>query len=241
MIVEHNLDVVTKKYDLHHTNHTHCSRVLHSMNKLLHKISESNLLAKCGSAAGRPGATVMNNPIMSASSPESGAPRSKKSEPSAAMSSYTDTLLSHYAAGAHIDKEEVLRSSLERASIDGADASSDGVTAAAAESAPEEQLFQKGAAVVQNSSEQDEEFIKQHLGELYAHIEPYNHAHCSDCTCVYSMANECLMHLAASQHQSQECSVRLNKLVQDFKERVKEDADRLEALDWGGHNHVHLA
>ena len=239
MIVEHNLDVVTKKYDLHHTNYTHCSRVLHSMNKLLHKISESNLLAK-NSSAGRPGATVMNNPIMSATS-ESGAPRSKKSEPSAVMSSYTDTLLSHYAAGAHIDQQEVLRSSLERASIDSVDASLDTATAAAVKSTAEEQVFQRGAAVVQNSSEQDEEFIKQHLGELYAHIEPYNHAHCSDCTCVYSMANECLMHLAASQHQSQECSMRLNKLVQDFKERVKEDADRLEALDWGGHNHVHLA
>jgi hypothetical protein len=49
--------------------------------------------------------------------------------------------------------------------------------------------------------------------------EPFDHTQCSDCSLVYGMGNDCLMHLAATQHIASEASRRLMKLL-ELRERV---------------------
>lgn len=262
LIVEHNLDVISRKHDVHHSNYTHCSRVLHSMNNLLFKISTHNIAAQQTEKATF--TTVTNNPIMASSStPLSplAAAFSKitvaKSLPdnndtnippisNTAVSSYTDSALSRYAANAHIEKEDLrLSDSCAGQSLLDETLQSSSSDENQNHSVPPVAGERHGSFVTENEMRQrevrEEQFIRDHLGDVFVEIEPYNHSHCSDCTCVYSMANECLMHLAASQHQSQECASRIRRLVGEFKERVKVDAERLDALDWGGHNHVNLA
>ena len=39
-----------------------------------------------------------------------------------------------------------------------------------------------------------------------------SHAGCQDCSCVYMMANECLMNLATAQHVAEESTKRLEKI-----------------------------
>jgi hypothetical protein len=233
LIVEHNLDVVSRKHDVHNSNFTHCSRVLHSMNKLLHKISVQNVQQQNASLMST---TVTNNPIM-ISSTTSATPVSPSVAPSGINKDVInhESVSSHRAANTHMDADVVLK--LPVASV-----------AAPVDDEPHQHqpssLLAEGdtksttapEAELQLREIREEQFIREHLGDVFVEIEPYNHIHCNDCTCVYSMANECLMHLAASQHQSQEAASRMHKLMFEFKERIREDAERLEALDWGGHN-----
>lgn len=60
----------------------------------------------------------------------------------------------------------------------------------------------------------------------------YDHRNCQDCALVFSMGNDCLMHLAASQHIAQESAKRLMKLY-ELREKVKDNAATLESQDWG--------
>ncbi len=60
----------------------------------------------------------------------------------------------------------------------------------------------------------------------------YDHSNCQDCALVFSMGNDCLMHLAASQHIAQESARRLMKLY-ELRERVRDNANTLETYDWG--------
>lgn len=239
---------------MHHSNFTHCTRVLNSLNKTLLKISAQNLAAKTAAAA--TAKTTMNNPIRA------------KSTPASSTSSYSDTLLSHYAATAHVSEETVRQqardSTQHQSETEGGTANDSHPASKSDEDPPPaveyhelhaphplHQVVQTAAEVAAHEEElrlkhlADEQFIAEHLSSgsdmQYEEIPPYDHQHCSDCTCVYGMANECLMHLAASQHQASECGSRLRRLVGEFKEALREDADKLEALDWGGHNHVHLA
>lgn len=268
LIVEHNLDVISRKHDVHYSNFTHCSRVLHSLNNLLHKISVQNLAAQQTDKV--MSATVTNNPIMASPSiplsPLAAAFRTivKSSPPdiidthsthnNTIVSTYTDSTLSHYDVNVVLSDSSAGQQSKNEASH-----SSDSYPTAALPVGPSgnqnlaassvagagESHGVKASFVTEEELRQrefrEEQFIRDHLGDVFVEIEPYNHSHCSDCTCVYSMANECLMHLAASQHQSQECVSRIRRLESEFKERVREDAERLDALDWGGHNHVNLA
>jgi len=64
-------------------------------------------------------------------------------------------------------------------------------------------------------------------------IAPYDHSQCSDCTLVYGMANECAMHLAASQHFAEEGSSRLQKLCY-LREQINELVHQLEDVDLDG-------
>ena len=64
-------------------------------------------------------------------------------------------------------------------------------------------------------------------------IEAYNHCQCSDCSVVPSISNDCSMHLAAIQHQAQESTIRLQKLL-ELRERVRRRGEVLEGYDWGG-------
>jgi hypothetical protein len=47
----------------------------------------------------------------------------------------------------------------------------------------------------------------------------YDHAGCQDCSLGFVMGNDCLMHLAASQHIAEESAKRLMKLM-ELRERV---------------------
>lgn len=206
LLIEHNLDVISRRYDSHYANYNHCSRVLHSMNKLLQKIATHNFNIKHNISP-----TMTNNPIKQR------------------------TLSGAEAAATHDTNSSSGASSTEVVEVKNPAMDSSRLSANL-ESSTTTPVIHKPSDNID-----DEEFLAANLGECYEKISPYDHVHCSDCSCVYSMANECLMHLAASQHQAQECMLRLNKLVMDIKERLKEDADKLESLDWGGHNHVHLA
>jgi hypothetical protein len=64
-------------------------------------------------------------------------------------------------------------------------------------------------------------------------IPPYDHALCSDCSCVYNIANDCSMHLAAIQHHAQESTLRLQKLL-ELREKMRKREQVLESIDWGG-------
>ena len=205
LLIEHNLDVISRRFDSHYANFNHCSRVLHSMNKLLQKIATHNYNLKHNIAP-----TMTNNPIKQRTLSGAEHPHEDRNSNSANGTASSDVVEV---------KNPAMDSSRLSANLD---------HPPAAHKAPSDNI-------------DDEDFLAVNLGDCYEKIEPYNHVHCSDCSCVYSMANECLMHLAASQHQAQECMLRLNKLILDIKERLKEDADKLESLDWGGHNHVHLA
>jgi hypothetical protein len=59
---------------------------------------------------------------------------------------------------------------------------------------------------------------------------PYDHRHCSDCVCVYMMANECAMQLAASQHFASEGTLRLLQL-QPLYEQIAASMRQLEESD----------
>lgn len=80
--------------------------------------------------------------------------------------------------------------------------------------------------VNQNTNAIDEKLFP----EVY--IEPYDHALCSDCSFVYSMANDCSMHLGTIQHLSQESTIRLQRLL-ELREKIKHRAEVLESIDWG--------
>lgn len=207
LLIEHNLDVISRRYDSHYANYNHCTRVLHSMNKLLQKIATHNYNVKHHITP-----TMTNNPIKQRTL--SGAEQQHPNEDGSGTTSASTSSSS--------DVVEVRNPAMDSARL-----SANLDLNSAAHKAPSDNL-------------EDEEFLSANL-DCYERIDAYNHTHCSDCSCVYSMANECLMHLAASQHQAQECTLRLNKLVQDIKERLKEDADKLEALDWGGDKHMHPA
>lgn len=81
--------------------------------------------------------------------------------------------------------------------------------------------------VNQNTKAIDEKLFPE------VHVEPYDHALCSDCSFVYSMANDCSMHLGTIQHLSQESTIRLQRLL-ELREKIKHRAEVLESIDWGG-------
>lgn len=227
-LIEHNLEVVSRRFDVHSSNLAHCTRVLNSMNKLLLKIARQKR------AAAQTASTAQKN---------------GGSDGLAVDSSETDSVLPQRTASTH-DSTTAANPSSED-STKGRDSVGDSHfidlhaphPLRRVELSPEEEAAKAEEARLQSAS--DEAFIAEHLGaELLpggGEIPAYDHAHCSDCSCVYGMANECLMSLAASQHQATECGSRLRRLVSEFKEQLREDAEKLEALDWGGHNHVHLA
>ena len=63
--------------------------------------------------------------------------------------------------------------------------------------------------------------------------EEYDHTSCMDCSCVSEMANECCMSLAASKIRGKESAEHLLRLL-GYRDRVRADAEQLEAMDWGG-------
>lgn len=66
----------------------------------------------------------------------------------------------------------------------------------------------------------------------------YDHSQCSDCSLVYDMANECAMHLAASQHFAQEGSVRLQRL-NNIRAQINERVHQLEETEFEGNPFSH--
>lgn len=69
--------------------------------------------------------------------------------------------------------------------------------------------------------------------ELFAAaMEPFDHAHCSDCELTCLMANDCAMNLAAAQHLAHEGTTRLQKLI-EMREKAKGKASELDSMDWG--------
>ncbi|KAJ1439172.1 hypothetical protein B484DRAFT_444152 [Ochromonadaceae sp. CCMP2298] len=63
-------------------------------------------------------------------------------------------------------------------------------------------------------------------------VEPYDHRGCSDCTGSYDMANDCCMHMAASNMRAKQCTDRLLKLAV-YREKMLEMSTELDSLDWG--------
>lgn len=63
--------------------------------------------------------------------------------------------------------------------------------------------------------------------------ESFDHNSCADCSCVFEMANECSMRLAATKMRAKESTERLIKL-QNYRDRMKADADLLEHHGWDG-------
>jgi hypothetical protein len=63
----------------------------------------------------------------------------------------------------------------------------------------------------------------------------YDHSGCSDCTGSYDMANDCCMHMAASNMRAKQCSDRLLRL-NAYREKIQEISNELDSLDWGGGN-----
>eukprot|EP01036_Dinobryon_divergens_P029169 gene29169-38233_t len=61
----------------------------------------------------------------------------------------------------------------------------------------------------------------------------YDHSQCSDCSCVYTMCNECFMNLASSYFVATEATKRFQSLV-SVKEQMRVDSQQLESCDWGG-------
>eukprot|EP01038_Epipyxis_sp_PR26KG_P010108 gene10108-13584_t len=86
-------------------------------------------------------------------------------------------------------------------------------------------------------TKEDEELTVHLVEQNFPIVEPYNHSQCSDCSCVYAIANECMSHLAAAQHTAVE-STRRHQLLLQLREKIKEDGHTLEALDWGGQHQL---
>lgn len=84
------------------------------------------------------------------------------------------------------------------------------------------------------NAESDKHGSRQLPTEILAQAarEPFNHAHCSDCSLTCEMANDCAMNLAAAQHLASESTSRLQKLFQ-IREKMREKAVELDSLDWG--------
>jgi hypothetical protein len=66
-------------------------------------------------------------------------------------------------------------------------------------------------------------------------VSTFDHSQCSDCSLVYTMANDCAMHLAASQHFAQEGSLRLQRLLR-LRQTMHEKVQQLEEGEVNGQN-----
>lgn len=80
--------------------------------------------------------------------------------------------------------------------------------------------------------EVDQYFLLNDADGVVGSSEFFDHNNCSDCSCVYTMANECVMNLATSQHVAEESTKRLQKIM-EFKENNKALCSALNKIDWG--------
>jgi hypothetical protein len=58
-------------------------------------------------------------------------------------------------------------------------------------------------------------------------VSTFDHSQCSDCSLVYTMANDCAMHLAAAQYFAQEGSLRLQRLLK-LRQTIQDNIQLLE-------------
>lgn len=64
-------------------------------------------------------------------------------------------------------------------------------------------------------------------------VTTFDHARCADCAYGYSMAGDCISHLAALQKQAQDANKRLQMLV-EMRERMMEASELMKIQLYGG-------
>lgn len=124
--------------------------------------------------------------------------------------------------GAHIGKTN--RASLTQSDADGA----------RGRASTDVSVASNGNLLVPPISSEDSTLLKFAYKEMeqvpFEVPNAYDHAHCYDCSLVFSMANECCMRLVAAEMRAKDSTRRIMRLM-NYRDKMRADAELLEAQE----------